>query len=296
MPARCATSSRFSPGVRRRCREPRRPHRAVSAFGANVENLRTGGWLPCGAPEGGIGRDQYPTSSPTTVRTVLSRSLSTRDFEHEGSHSIQLRDSAERGRCTSSDDRYRRGLVEVRATCVPYAAEVFSGARRYPLEPPVVPGVGGIGRVVRVGPDATKLRPGDLVWCDSTVRARDDALTPDITLQGWSSRGEGGAELARYLHDGPFAELMRVPTENAVPDRRAKQPIPRAGPHWCTPFPMVGCCRRTCGRRDGADQRGDRQFRQRRGSRRARHGCRAAWWPRAATGPCSTCSRGSAHG
>ncbi|RSD14358.1 alcohol dehydrogenase [Amycolatopsis eburnea] len=106
-------------------------------------------------------------------------------------------------------------LVEVLATCVPpYAAEVFGGQRRYPLEPPVVPGVGGIGRVTRVGPDSTKLKAGDLVWCDSTVRARDDALTPDITLQGWSSRGEGGARLSRYLHDGPFAELMRVPTEN----------------------------------------------------------------------------------
>lgn len=53
------------------------------------------------------------------------------------------------------------GGGEVLATCVPpYAAEVFSGARRYPLEPPVVPGVGGIGRVARVGPDATKLRAG----------------------------------------------------------------------------------------------------------------------------------------
>ncbi|SES29770.1 zinc-binding dehydrogenase [Lentzea albida] len=107
-------------------------------------------------------------------------------------------------------------LVEVLATCVPpYAAEVFGGERRYPLEPPVVPGVGGIGRVLRVGPDATRLEAGDLVWCDSTVRARDDALTPDIALQGWSSRGEGGARLARHLHDGPFAELLRVPTENA---------------------------------------------------------------------------------
>lgn len=118
-------------------------------------------------------------------------------------------------------------LVEVLATCVPpYAAEVFSGQRRYPLEPPVVPGVGGIGRVVRMGPDATKLRAGDLVWCDSTVRARDDALTPDITLQGWSSRGEGGARLARYLHDGPFAELMRIPTENVyrLPAKAAADP------------------------------------------------------------------------
>jgi len=105
--------------------------------------------------------------------------------------------------------------VEVLATCVlPYAQEVFSGERNYPLEPPVIPGLGGVGRVVESGPDATRLRVGDLVWCDATVRSRDDALTPDITLQGWSSRGEGGMRLSRHLHDGSFAEFMRVPTEN----------------------------------------------------------------------------------
>jgi len=108
-------------------------------------------------------------------------------------------------------------LVDVLATCVlPYAAEVFSGERDYPLEPPVISGVGAIGRVVTTGPDATRLRPGDLVWCDATVRSRDDALTPDITLQGWSSAGVGGLMLSRYFHDGPFAERMLVPTENAV--------------------------------------------------------------------------------
>ncbi|MFD5827124.1 alcohol dehydrogenase catalytic domain-containing protein [Lentzea sp. NPDC060358] len=117
-------------------------------------------------------------------------------------------------------------VVEVLATGVPpYADEVFSGERRYPLEPPVVPGVGGVGRVVSAGPDATKLSPGDLVWCDCTVRARDDALTPDITLQGWSSRGEGGARLARHLHDGSFAELMRVPTENVHPLPASADPV-----------------------------------------------------------------------
>ncbi|WNM29656.1 alcohol dehydrogenase catalytic domain-containing protein [Streptomyces sp. Li-HN-5-11] len=109
-------------------------------------------------------------------------------------------------------------VVEVLAAPVPpYAEEVFSGRRNYPLEPPVVPGIGGVGRVVHVGPDATRLRVGDLVWCDCTVRSRDDALDPDITLQGWSSRGDGGARLARHLHDGSFAELMRVPTENVYP-------------------------------------------------------------------------------
>ncbi|GAB2587148.1 alcohol dehydrogenase catalytic domain-containing protein [Microlunatus antarcticus] len=109
-------------------------------------------------------------------------------------------------------------LVEVLATCVlPYAADVFGGVRRYPLETPVVPGLGGVGRVLALGPDATRLRVGDLVWCDPTVRSRDDARTPDITLQGWSSRGEGGLALSRHFHDGSFAERMVVPTENVEP-------------------------------------------------------------------------------
>ncbi|MBE7219892.1 MAG: zinc-binding alcohol dehydrogenase family protein [Caulobacteraceae bacterium] len=109
-------------------------------------------------------------------------------------------------------------VVDVVATPVlPYAAEVFSGARRYPLDLPVIPGCGAVGRVRTVGPDATRLQPGDWVFCDPTVRSRDDALMPDITLQGWSARGEGGLKLQRYFRDGPLAQQMRVPTENAVP-------------------------------------------------------------------------------
>ena len=109
-------------------------------------------------------------------------------------------------------------LVEVLAACVlPYAADVFGDVRRYPLEPPVIPGLGGVARIVALGPDATRRRVGDLVWCDPTVRSRDDVRTPDITLQGWSSRGEGGLALSRHFHDGSFAERMVVPTENVEP-------------------------------------------------------------------------------
>ncbi len=59
----------------------------------------------------------------------------------------------------------------------------------------------------------------EVVSCDPTVRARDDALTPDITLQGVSARGPGGLQLARHFHDGAWAEQMRVPTENAGASR-----------------------------------------------------------------------------
>lgn len=109
-------------------------------------------------------------------------------------------------------------IVDVAAAGVlPYAGEVFSGARNYLITLPIVPGAGAVGRIRAVGPDATRLKPGDWVICDPTVRSRDDALTPDITLQGLSARGEGGLRLAAHFHHGSFAEQVRVPTENVFP-------------------------------------------------------------------------------
>ncbi len=105
----------------------------------------------------------------------------------------------------------------VAAPVLPYAHEVFSGERKYLLELPVAPGAGAIGRVRAVGPDATRLVVGDWVSCDPTVRSRDDALTPDITLQGLSARGDGGLRLQKHFHHGSFVERMLVPTENAIP-------------------------------------------------------------------------------
>lgn len=121
-------------------------------------------------------------------------------------------------------------LVDVlSAPVLPYSAEVFSGERRYPLAPPVIPGVGGIGRIAEAGPDATQLNVGDLVWCDPTVRSRDNASTPDITLQGWSSRGEGGLRLSRHFHHGAFAQRMAVPTENIAPVPEGADPARWSG-------------------------------------------------------------------
>jgi len=109
-------------------------------------------------------------------------------------------------------------IVDVMASRVlAYAGEVFSGARNYLLELPIIPGPGAIGRVRAAGPDATRLRPGDWVYCDPTVRSRDGGLSPDIALQGLTGGTEAGMRLQRYFHDGAWAEQMRVPTENAVP-------------------------------------------------------------------------------
>jgi alcohol dehydrogenase len=98
-----------------------------------------------------------------------------------------------------------------------YARDVFSGKRQYLLELPIVPGSGGIGRVRAIGPDATRLSVGDWVFIDPTVRGRDDAVAPDIILQGLTAGSPEALRLQRYYHDGAFAEQVRVPTENAVP-------------------------------------------------------------------------------
>jgi len=119
----------------------------------------------------------------------------------------------------------------VAAGVLPYANEVFSGERKYLLNLPVAPGVGAIGRVRAVGPDATRLVAGDWVSCDPTVRSRDDALTPDITLQGWSARGDGGLHLQEHFHHGAFAEQMLVPTENAIPIGAID---PEEAGRWCS--------------------------------------------------------------
>lgn len=105
----------------------------------------------------------------------------------------------------------------VAAPILSYASEVFSGARKYLLPPPVIPGCGAIGRVRETGPDAARLKPGDWVFCDPTVRSRDNVQSPEIVLQGWSARGEGGQKIQQYHLNGGFAEQIRVPTENAVP-------------------------------------------------------------------------------
>jgi alcohol dehydrogenase len=107
-------------------------------------------------------------------------------------------------------------IVDVVAAGVTsYAARVFDGSRNYLLDTPVVPGPGGVGRVRATGPDSTALKVGDWVFCDSTIRARDDSASQ--LLLGWTYRNEASRPLHRHYHHGSFAEQMLVPTENATP-------------------------------------------------------------------------------
>jgi alcohol dehydrogenase len=68
------------------------------------------------------------------------------------------------------------------------------------------------------------------VFCDPAVRSRDDAVSPDLILQGWTAGGDTSLPLHRFYHHGSFAEQMLVPTENVtrIGDIRAED----AG-RWC---------------------------------------------------------------
>lgn len=111
-----------------------------------------------------------------------------------------------------------QAVVQVLACdIVPYMGEVLNGSRPYPLSLPMTPGNTAIGRVFEVGPDAVSLKPGQLVFCDITIRARDD---PSVTIL-YGVHG-GGYPAAQKLMDGEwrnatYAEYTRFPLENLYP-------------------------------------------------------------------------------
>uniref|UniRef100_A0A093VGY0 Alcohol dehydrogenase n=1 Tax=Talaromyces marneffei PM1 TaxID=1077442 RepID=A0A093VGY0_TALMA len=103
------------------------------------------------------------------------------------------------------------------ADVAPYMAEVLDGSRQYPLSLPMIPGNSSIGRVVEVGPDAVKLTPGQLVFCNITILARDD---PNVSIL-FGLHG-GGYPAAQKLMDGEwrdatYAEYAKFPLENLYP-------------------------------------------------------------------------------
>jgi NADPH:quinone reductase-like Zn-dependent oxidoreductase len=103
------------------------------------------------------------------------------------------------------------------ADIVPYMSQVLDGSRPYPLSLPMTPGNTAIGRVFDVGPDAVLLTSGQLVFCDITIRARDN---PSVSIL-YGVHG-GGYPAAQKLMDGEwrnatYAEYALFPLENLYP-------------------------------------------------------------------------------
>jgi threonine dehydrogenase-like Zn-dependent dehydrogenase len=110
-------------------------------------------------------------------------------------------------------------LIKVLAAPVlSYSRAVLTGKLPYPLPVPFTPGVSPIGRVEAVGSDSTSIRPGQLVYVDATVRARDDVTGFKGTsiLQGLFGGATPSAQRLSHSdwRNGSWAEKEIVPLEN----------------------------------------------------------------------------------
>lgn len=108
-------------------------------------------------------------------------------------------------------------VVKVLATdIISYHREIYDGTRAMPIPTPLIPGSSCIGRIAAVGPDATKLTPGRLVFADMNMRSRDN---PEDMFLSAINEGlsEGSKKLMREVwRDGSWAEYWRVPLENCI--------------------------------------------------------------------------------
>ena len=99
------------------------------------------------------------------------------------------------------------------ANVISYMRDIYNGKRQYPFPTPLIPGTSAVARIAAVGPDATKLKPGDLVFFDNTIRSRDDPSHVFLSaiIQGATA---GSAKLMRDVYrDGSYAEYCRAPLE-----------------------------------------------------------------------------------
>ncbi|KAJ9616655.1 hypothetical protein H2200_000374 [Cladophialophora chaetospira] len=97
-----------------------------------------------------------------------------------------------------------------------YHREIYYGQRHYDFPKPIVGGISAIARIAAVGPDAVALHPGQLVFADCVIRARDDPDSLFLTAihEGMNERSK---KLMRDVwRDGTFAEYAKVPLENCI--------------------------------------------------------------------------------
>lgn len=106
-----------------------------------------------------------------------------------------------------------------------YTREVYQssapGYRNYPFPLPIIPGFAAIGRIASVASDATALKPGQLVFFDPFVRARDlDGSSSTTPAKFLSAVHDGYTDSSKHfmahggVRDGSIAEYMRAMLEN----------------------------------------------------------------------------------
>ncbi|KAF9311869.1 hypothetical protein BG003_006888 [Podila horticola] len=107
-------------------------------------------------------------------------------------------------------------VIKIQASrVVNYFKDMVTGNRFFPSVVPMVPGPGGIGIIKSVGAGLVHLKPGQMVFIDPTVLARDHPTAPVATMQGFIGFGEG-QKLQEVWRHGSWAEETVVPAENVT--------------------------------------------------------------------------------
>ncbi|GKU08579.1 alcohol dehydrogenase 1 [Fusarium langsethiae] len=108
-------------------------------------------------------------------------------------------------------------IVRVLSTPVrPHQREGFHGKSNLSFQTPYNPGDGGVGRVISVGPDSVALKPGQLVYMNNFITARDDPKTR--VLLGIHDGGGPERDIKLFnLWQGFWRDVAIVPAENVMP-------------------------------------------------------------------------------
>jgi NADPH:quinone reductase-like Zn-dependent oxidoreductase len=97
---------------------------------------------------------------------------------------------------------------------LPYIHAILDGSLPYSISMPMVPGSSCIARIHSIGPDAVSLTSGQLVYCDMTIRARDD---PNTAILMGLHGGAAPKLMEGEWRDGTYAEYAKFPLENVFP-------------------------------------------------------------------------------
>ncbi|KAI9167636.1 Alcohol dehydrogenase-like protein [Paramyrothecium foliicola] len=111
------------------------------------------------------------------------------------------------------------GTVLVRILCTTIRTHNragFNGQSPLSITTPYTPGFSAIARVIAAGPDAAVLRPGQLVYVDVLVRARDDPDATQILLGGHQGFTEGTRKLFQAWK-GLWSDVAAVQMETCIP-------------------------------------------------------------------------------
>ncbi|KAL0938608.1 isopropanol dehydrogenase [Colletotrichum truncatum] len=103
------------------------------------------------------------------------------------------------------------------APIVPYTYYVHSGIiHQLKLKPPFIPNSASIGRVHSVGPDAVRLKPGDLVFIKSQIHARDYPQAKVVPGHINGASPEAQKLMDGEFGSGAFQQYQKVPMENCL--------------------------------------------------------------------------------